>query len=50
MRKKYSNSLDNVMTKYKNDVNDINIIDKEDIMAMFNTEKPKKKGKFRIFN
>jgi hypothetical protein len=49
MKKKYSNSLDNVKTKYKNDFNDINIIDKEDIIAMFNTERPKKKEKFRIF-
>ncbi|KZL92489.1 hypothetical protein [Clostridium magnum] len=50
MKNKYSNSLDNVMTKYKNDMNDITIIDKGDIMAMFNTERPKKKGRFRIFN
>lgn len=49
MKKKYSNSLDNLITKYKNRVNDINIINKEDIMTMFNLEKNKKKDKFRIF-
>jgi hypothetical protein len=48
MKKKYSNSLDNVMTKYKDRVNNVNIIDKEDIIAMFSSEKPKKKDKFRI--
>lgn len=49
MKKKYSNSLDNVMTKYKDTVNNINIIDKKDIIAMFGTEKPKKKERFSIF-
>jgi hypothetical protein len=49
MKKKYSNSLDNIMTKDKGGGNYINIIDKEYIMAMFNPERTKKKGKFRIF-
>lgn len=49
MKKKYSNSLDNVITKYKSGINDINIINKEDILAMFNSEKNKKNDKFRIF-
>jgi hypothetical protein len=49
MKKKYSNSLDNVMTGYKDRVNNVNIIDKEDIIAMFTSEKTKKKYKFRLF-
>lgn len=49
MRKKYSNSLDNVMTKYKDRISNVNIIGKEDIIDMFNNKQPKRKSKFRIF-
>jgi len=49
MKKKYSNSLYNMIIKYKNEVNDINIINKEDIMTMFNDNRAKEKDKFRIF-
>lgn len=49
MKRKYSNSLGNIMIKDKDEVNDVNIIGKEYIMAMFNPERTKKKVKFRIF-
>lgn len=49
MKKKYSNSLDNVMTRYRDRVNNVHVIGKEDIIAMFNSEKIKKRDRFRIF-
>lgn len=54
MKKKYSNSLDNVMLRYKDRINNVNIIDKEDILAMFDNKDSKMKDtstkyKFRIF-
>ena len=54
MKKKYDNSLDNLMVRYGNRINNVNIIDKEDILAMFNNKETKNNegknnNKFRIF-
>lgn len=49
MKKKYSNSLNDGVIGYKESKNDVHVIGKEDIIAMFKREGPKKKDKFRIF-
>lgn len=51
MKKKYSNSLDSVMIKYRDRANNVNIIGKEDILDMFKNKEDdsKTKNKFRIF-
>lgn len=45
MIKKRSDSLKNSVTKYK----DVCIIDKEDILAMFNHKEVRTRNKFSIF-
>lgn len=47
MRRRQNNSLKDTIIKGMN--NDIYIIDKEDILVMFNDKKSGTRGKFRLF-